>query len=221
MADIYVFMGPPGAGKGSMGELFCGETGVVHVSTGDLLRAEMAAGSELGTQVKELIAKGQLVSDDIVAAMVEKRLAQKDICEHGCLLDGFPRTVPQAEVLDGILSKLGHRMAAVLLIEADEEMLVKRMTSRRMCSNKDCGAIYNILSLPPKQEGICDRCGQKLYQRADDSEETARNRMTVYQKQTAPLIDFYSRKGQLVRTVSDDSGIDACYQRLRGVLHMA
>ena len=221
MADIYVFMGPPGAGKGSMGELFCGETGVVHVSTGDLLRAEMAAGSELGTQVKELIAKGQLVSDDIVAAMVEKRLAQKDIREHGCLLDGFPRTVPQAEVLDGILSKLGHRMAAVLLIEADEEMLVKRMTSRRMCSNKDCGAIYNILSLPPKQEGICDRCGQKLYQRADDSEETARNRMTVYQKQTAPLIDFYSRKGQLVRTVSDDSGIDACYQRLRGVLHMA
>ena len=221
MADIYVFMGPPGAGKGSMGELFCGETGVVHVSTGDLLRAEMAAGSELGTQVKELIAKGQLVSDDIVAAMVEKRLGQKDICEHGCLLDGFPRTVPQAEVLDGILSKLGHRMAAVLLIEADEEMLVKRMTSRRMCSNKNCGAIYNILSLPPKIEGICDRCGQKLYQRADDSEETARNRMTVYQKQTAPLIDFYSRKGQLVRTVSDDSGIDACYQRLRGVLHMA
>ncbi len=221
MADIYVFMGPPGAGKGSMGELFCGETGVVHVSTGDLLRAEMAAGSELGMQVKELIAKGQLVSDDIVAAMVEKRLGQKDIREHGCLLDGFPRTVPQAEVLDGILSKLGHRMAAVLLIEADEEMLVKRMTSRRMCSNKDCGAIYNILSLPPKTEGICDRCGQKLYQRADDSEETARNRMTVYQKQTAPLIDFYSRKGQLVRTVSDDSGIDACYQRLRRVLHMA
>ena len=148
MADIYVFIGPPGAGKGTVGEMFCEKTKAVHVSTGDILRQEMAAGTDLGNKVKGIIAAGGLVSDDIVAEMVENRLKKDDIVANGCLLDGFPRTVPQAEALKGILQRTNHRMAAVVLIEADNEMLITRLTSRRMCSNKACGAIFNIIFDP-------------------------------------------------------------------------
>ena len=154
MADAYIFIGPPGAGKGTLGDIFCERTGVIHVSTGQLLRDEMAAGSDLGKQVKDIIAAGKLVSDDIVAAMVKNRLAKADIKAHGCLLDGFPRTVPQAETLEKILAEGNDRMAAVVLIEADRNMLMGRLTSRRLCSNKECGAIYNVISQPPKKEGV-------------------------------------------------------------------
>lgn len=204
MANAYIFIGPPGAGKGTLGDIFCEKTGVIHISTGQLLRDEMAAGSELGRQVKDIIAKGALVGDEIVAAMVKNRLAKEDVKSHGCLLDGFPRTVPQADMLSTILEEGGDRMAAVVLIEADRSMLMGRLTSRRMCSNKECGAIYNVISQPSKVEGICDKCGAKLYQRSDDTEETAKDRLKVYEEQTAPLVEYYEKKGQLVRTKSLD-----------------
>ena len=218
MADAYIFIGPPGAGKGTLGDIFCEKTGVVHVSTGQLLRDEMAAGSELGKQVKDIIAAGKLVSDDIVAEMVKNRLAKADIKAHGCLLDGFPRTVPQAETLEKILADGGDRMAAVVLIEADRKMLMGRLTSRRMCSNKECGAIYNVISQPPKKEGVCDKCGAALYQRSDDTEATAIDRLKVYEEQTAPLVNFYASKGQLVKITSKDVPAEENYKELAKVL---
>ncbi|MBR0458277.1 MAG: adenylate kinase [Victivallales bacterium] len=218
MADVYVFLGPPGAGKGTLGDVFCEKTGVVHISTGQLLRDEMAAGTELGAQVKGIIAAGGLVSDEIVAKMVANRLQKEDIKAHGCLLDGFPRTVPQAGMLEKILADGGDRMAAVVLIEADREMLMGRLTSRRVCSNKACGATFNVLTLPPKVEGICDKCGQPLIQRSDGSEETAKKRLAVYESETAPLVDFYDKKGQLVRTVSTNTTIEENYARLMKVI---
>lgn len=218
MADAYIFIGPPGAGKGTLGDIFCEKTGVIHVSTGQLLRDEMAAGSELGKQVKDIIAAGKLVSDDIVAAMVKNRLAKADIKAHGCLLDGFPRTVPQAETLEKILADGGDRMAAVVLIEADRKMLMGRLTSRRMCSNKECGAIYNVISQPPKKEGVCDKCGAALYQRSDDTEATAIDRLKVYEEQTAPLVDFYASRGQLVKITSEDAPAEENYKALAKVL---
>lgn len=218
MADAYVFLGPPGAGKGTMGERFCADKGLVHISTGDLLRQEMASGSELGNQVKGLIASGALVSDDIVATMVENRLKCADVVAGGCLLDGFPRTVPQAETLSGILARCGHRMAAVVLIDADEALLLERLTARRMCSNKACGAIYNVISLKPKVDGVCDRCGAALYQRSDDTEATVRNRLVVYNDQTAPLIEYYSKQGNLVRVKSSNGTPEENYADLQAAL---
>jgi adenylate kinase len=218
MADAYIFIGPPGAGKGTLGDIFCEKTGVIHVSTGQLLRDEMAAGSDLGKQVKDIIAAGKLVSDDIVAEMVKNRLAKADIKAHGCLLDGFPRTVPQAETLEKILADGGDRMAAVVLIEADRKMLMGRLTSRRMCSNKACGAIYNVISQPPKKEGICDKCGAPLYQRSDDTEATAIDRLKVYEEQTAPLVNFYASRGQLVKITSKDVPAEENYKALAAVL---
>ena len=214
MADNYVFLGPPGAGKGTLGELFCQDKGVIHVSTGQLLRDEMAAGSELGLQVKELIASGALVSDDIVTAMVSKRLRQADILEHGCLLDGYPRTVAQADSLAEILSANGTKLTATVLIDAERSMLIGRLTARRMCSNKECGAIYNLSVKKPVKEGVCDRCGAALYQRSDDSEATALGRLKVYDEQTAPLIEYYRQRGQLVTTMSTDAPIEDNYQAM-------
>jgi len=216
--ENYIFVGPPGAGKGTIGELFCKDRGLVHISTGQLLRDEMAAGSELGKKVKDLIASGGLVSDDIVTAMVAKRLAQKDVVENGCLLDGYPRTVAQADSLNEIFASLNTKLTATVLIDASREKLIGRLTSRRMCSNKECGAIYNILAKPPKQDGICDVCGAKLYQRTDDSVETAMGRLKVYDEQTAPLIEYYRQRGQLVETLNEGGSIADNYQTMLSLL---
>lgn len=204
MPNNYVFLGPPGAGKGTLGEMFCQRTGVIHVSTGQLLRDEMSAGSELGKQVKDLIASGGLVPDDIVTAMAAKRVAQADIRTNGCLLDGYPRTAAQADSLQKIFADNGTALTAAVLIDADRQMLLSRLTSRRICSSKSCGAIYNVQTAPPKSAGICDRCGASLYQRSDDSEETAHGRLKVYDEQTAPLIQYYSRLGKLISMKSQD-----------------
>ncbi len=220
MSKTYIFLGPPGAGKGTLGELFCKRTGVIHISTGQLLRDEMAAGSELGKKVKDLIASGGLVSDDIVTAMVASRLAKADIAQHGALLDGYPRTAAQAESLQKILADTGLELGAAVLVDAQRETLMKRLTGRRMCTNKECGAIYNIYDVAPKKEGVCDRCGAPLYQRKDDTEETALNRLKVYDTQTAPVIDFYRKLGSLVTVENTDSTIEVNYGRLVAALKL-
>lgn len=220
MSNAYIFLGPPGAGKGTLGEIFCQRTGVIHISTGQLLRDEMAAGSELGQQVKSLIASGALVSDEIVTAMVASRLSKADAQEKGVLLDGYPRTVAQAESLKKILADTGIGMGAAVMVDAPREILMKRLTGRRMCTNKECGAIYNIYNVAPAKEGICDRCGAELYQRSDDTEATVLGRLKVYDEQTAPVIDFYKSENSLVVVENADTTIEENYKRLLGALNL-
>lgn len=218
MANNYVFLGPPGAGKGTLGEMFCQRTGLIHVSTGQLLRDEMAAGSDLGKHVKNLIATGALVSDDIVTAMVAKRVAQTDIHEKGSLLDGYPRTAAQADSLQKIFTDNGTALTAAVLIDAERKMLSNRLTARRICSNKSCGAIYNLQTAIPKTAGICDRCGSTLYQRSDDSAETARDRLKVYDEQTAPLIQYYRKLNKLISMESKDIPAEQNYATMLAAL---
>jgi adenylate kinase len=193
----YVFLGAPGAGKGTMAEMLCARAGQAHISTGDLLRAEMKSGSELGLRAKAFVEKGTLVPDEVVAAMVSAKLGQSDVRNQGFVLDGYPRTVRQAELLAEALRTLGLKLDAVILFEVGEELILRRLTSRWLC--RSCGAIYNLIYLPPAREGICDKCGGPLYQRADDSLETARNRLVVYERETSPLIELYGRQGLLLR----------------------
>lgn len=216
--DSYVFLGPPGVGKGSLGELFSKRRGLVHISTGALFREEMSAESSLGKQVKELVAAGTLVPDELVSEMLGKRISQEDVMSQGGLLDGYPRTLQQADMLQKILEGLGRSLAAVVLIDADKELLLTRLTSRRICTNKECAAIYNIQTNPPKVENICDRCSSALYQRADDSMETALERLKIYEEQTAPLIDYYKKLGLLVVTKSEDVSVEENYEALQAVL---
>lgn len=193
----YVFLGAPGVGKGTMAEMLCAARGHVHISTGDMLRAEMAAGSELGRQAKSCVDKGVLVPDAVVAAIVSVRLASDDVRQHGFVLDGYPRTVKQAELLDGALKEAKLKIDAVLLFEVGQELILRRLTARRIC--KACGAIFNVLYSPPKRDGVCDKCGGALYQRADDTVEIALSRLAVYEKETAPLISLYAKRGLLLR----------------------
>lgn len=193
----YVFLGAPGAGKGTMAQMLVGKYGNAHISTGDILRAEMKSGSELGRQAKAAVESGALVSDELVAAIVSRKLAEKVIRKKGFVLDGYPRTVAQAGLLDKALSDNRLKLDAAVLFEVEEDLLIRRLTARRLC--QDCKAGYNVLYLPPKREGICDQCGGKLIQRPDDNLETVKDRLNVYEKQTAPLIDLYAKKGLLVR----------------------
>lgn len=218
MAKAYIFLGAPGAGKGTLGEIFCKKTGVIHISTGQLLRDEMAAGTELGKTVKELIASGALVSDEIVTAMVANRLAKADVAEKGVMLDGYPRTLAQSESLTEILSKSSLETGVAVLIDTPREILMQRLTGRRLCSNKECGASYNVYTAKPAKEGICDRCGSKLIQRADDTEETAINRLKIYDTQTAPVIDYYKNRGELKVIPNQDAPIEDNYARMAVIL---
>lgn len=189
-----VLLGAPGSGKGTQGAILADTFGIPQVSTGDLLRAAVAAGSELGKKAKTAMDAGGLVSDNIVIGLIEQRLSQKD-AHKGYILDGFPRNIAQAEALDTMLSHLAQPLQAVVLLDVPFEELMQRLTGRRTCG--DCGAIYNVHLSPPVKEGHCDNCNGQLFQRDDDNESTIGNRLKTYQEQTAPLIDFYNQQGKL------------------------
>lgn len=187
-------MGLPGAGKGTQAEKIVEKYNIPHISTGDMFRAAIKDGTELGMQAKSFMDKGALVPDEVTIGIVRERLA-KDDCKQGFLLDGFPRTVAQAEALENILSDLERQINFVININVDKDILMERLTGRRIC--KSCGATYHLIFNPPTNEGTCDRCGGELYQRADDNAETVHNRLEVNLKQTQPLLDFYGEKGYL------------------------
>ena len=185
-----IFLGAPGAGKGTQAEVVCEKLGIPAISTGNIIRAALKEQTEMGIKAKDYIEKGQLVPDEVVIGIIKERLA-KDDCKNGFVLDGFPRTVPQAEALD----EMGIEIDKVIDIEVPDEKIVARMSGRRVCGS--CGASYHLLYKKPEKEGICNACGSELVQRADDKAETVLDRLTVYHTQTEPLIDFYRAKGKL------------------------
>ncbi|WML58147.1 adenylate kinase [Neobacillus sp. PS2-9] len=198
-----VLMGLPGAGKGTQAERIVEKYGIPHISTGDMFRAAMKEGTELGLQAKSFMDKGELVPDEVTIGIVRERLS-KDDCQKGFLLDGFPRTVPQAEALENLLADLTKKIDYVINIDVDKNILMDRLTGRRIC--KDCGSTYHLVFNPPAKEGVCDRCGGELYQRADDNAETVQNRLDVNIEQSAPLLAFYEDKGYL-RTIDGQQDI--------------
>ena len=190
-----VLLGPPGAGKGTQATRIVEKYNVPHISTGDIFRENIKNGTELGKKAQEYMNKGELVPDDLVIEIATTRLLADD-CKEGFLLDGFPRTVYQAEKLDEFLKAHGLELDVVIDIEVGKDELITRLTGRRVC--KSCGASFHVVNIPPKQEGICDNCGAELVQRADDNEETASNRIEVYNRETKPLIDYYEKAGNIV-----------------------
>ena len=190
-----VLLGPPGAGKGTQAVRLVEKYEIPHISTGDIFRKNIKEGTELGKKAQEYMNAGALVPDELVVDLVKDRLQQDD-CKNGFLLDGFPRTIFQAEKLDEFLSESNLKMDIVINLKVEKEALIKRLTGRRVC--KDCGASYHIVNIPPKKEGVCDICGGELIQRKDDNLETVENRINVYEEQTAPLIGYYKEAGSLV-----------------------
>ncbi len=209
-----LLMGPPGAGKGTQAAKLVEEFGVAHISTGDMFRAAVKNQTELGKRAQECMAAGKLVPDDVTIGIVKERLAQDD-CKKGFILDGFPRTVEQAEALEKILKELDLALDCALNIDVPSAELVERAVGRRIC--KKCGATYNIKFKPPVKEGICDACGGELYQRADDSEATMKNRLAVYDEQTKPLIAFYKQNG-LYKEVDGRQSMEAVYSDIIAAL---
>ena len=189
-----IMLGAPGAGKGTQAKMIAEKYHVPHVSTGDIFRANIKNDTELGMEAKKYMDQGQLVPDELTVKILLDRVAQPD-CEGGYVLDGFPRTIPQAEVLDKALAELNESIDYAINVDVPDENIVRRMSGRRACLG--CGATYHIEHIPPKKEGICDTCGQELVLRDDDKAETVLNRLNVYHKQTQPLIDFYTNKGVL------------------------
>jgi adenylate kinase len=206
-----LFLGPPGAGKGTQARELAREWGVPQVATGDMLREQMAAGTALGREAKQYYDKGELVPDDVILRMVADRFRQPDAA-NGFLLDGFPRTIAQADGLATMLEQLGQKLDAVVYFDVSQPELVRRLTGRRLC--RDCQAPYHLVSAPPTRDGVCDKCGGPLYQRADDSEATVLNRLQVYARQTAPLLDYYRERG-LLRTVQGEGAVERIRQGLR------
>ncbi|MDY3110528.1 MAG: adenylate kinase [Lachnospiraceae bacterium] len=192
-----VMLGAPGAGKGTQAKMIAEKYRIPHISTGDIFRANIKNGTELGKQAKEYMDKGQLVPDELTVKILLDRVAQED-CKNGYVLDGFPRTIPQAEVLDKALTELGDHIDYAIDVNVPDENIIKRMSGRRACLT--CGATYHIEHVPPKKEGICDACGNELVLRDDDKPETVKNRLDVYHKQTQPLIDYYTEKN-ILKTV--------------------
>jgi len=190
-----VLLGPPGAGKGSLATLLKDNLGLLHISTGDMLREEMKNGTSLGQEVKRYVEKGELVPDQVVIKLIENRISDDKLMDKGYMLDGFPRNKQQAESLDLILGNINKSLDYVVYLEANLEVILSRLTGRRVC--KSCGALYHMKNKPPKQEGVCDSCGGEVYQRADDNEETIKNRMEVYLESTIPMVDYYQAQGKL------------------------
>lgn len=189
-----IMLGAPGAGKGTQAKMIADKYSVPHISTGDIFRANIKNGTELGMEAKKYMDQGLLVPDELTVKILLDRVAQDD-CKNGYVLDGFPRTIPQANVLDEALNKLGDKIDYAINVDVPDENIIRRMSGRRACLA--CGATYHIEHVPPKTEGICDRCGKELVLRDDDKEETVKNRLNVYHDQTQPLIDFYEEKGVL------------------------
>ncbi|WP_028400876.1 adenylate kinase [Ectobacillus panaciterrae] len=202
-----ILMGLPGAGKGTQAEKIVAKYSIPHISTGDMFRAAIKEGTELGLQAKSFMDKGELVPDEVTIGIVRERLS-KDDCVKGFLLDGFPRTVAQASALEGIMEGLGKKIDYVININVDSALLLKRLTGRRIC--KSCGATYHLIFNPPQVEGVCDKCGGELYQRSDDNEETVANRLEVNIKQTQPLLDFYGELGY-VRNIDGEQEINKVF----------
>lgn len=208
-------MGLPGAGKGTQAEKIQEKYDIPHISTGDMFRLAIKEGTALGKQAKTFMDEGALVPDEVTNGIVEERLA-KDDCAKGFLLDGFPRTIPQAEALEEITEKLNRKLDYIIHVDVPSEKLLARLTGRRVCPS--CGATYHVLNNPPKQEGICDRDGEALIQREDDTEETVEKRLSVNIEQQKPLLDFYEAKGLLV-TVDGDQAIDKVFADIQAAIN--
>lgn len=208
-----ILLGAPGAGKGTVAKLLTKMDGSVQISTGDILRAAVAAGTELGKKAEAAMKAGDLVSDDLIMGIMSERLKEDD-CQSGYLLDGFPRTIPQAEALKVMLSNMGEELDMVVNIDVARDVILDRLTTRRTCT--DCGEIYNIKSNPPKKEGVCDKCGGAVVQRDDETEEAIGNRLDVFNEQTAPLVGFYQNEGNMitVTATSSEAVINAIQKRL-------
>lgn len=210
-----VLLGAPGAGKGTQAKKIMEKYPIPQISTGDLLRAAVAAGTALGKEAKSVMDKGELVPDSVVLGMVEERLKQDD-CKKGYILDGFPRNTKQAEALDRMLGSLNMALTAALSVDVQFDLLMKRLTGRRTC--KACGQMFNVYSNAPQKDGICDKCGSELFQRDDDKEETIKKRLEVYNAQTAPLIDYYGRKN-ILKSVDGGTGtIDEIFVKVSKIL---
>jgi len=208
-----ILIGPPGSGKGTQAKMIVDRYKVLHVSTGDILRENVRNGTPLGVEAKKFMDAGKLVPDALLIDIIKDRLAKDDV-KGGWMLDGYPRTIPQAEALDKILPALGQKINVVLNIDVPDEALVKRVTGRRMCK---CGATYHVSFNKPKVEGKCDACGGELYQRADDTEETVKQRLNAYHAQTQPLIDYYNKRG-IVATVLGVGDIKAIFDKVAAAL---
>ncbi|MCL5966243.1 MAG: adenylate kinase [Deltaproteobacteria bacterium] len=212
-----IMLGPPGAGKGTQAKKLSSAFGIPQISTGDMLREAVKNGTELGKMAKTHMDAGGLVPDDVVIGIVRERLGAKD-CDKGFILDGFPRTIPQAEALDRVAGELGKPIGTVVSLDVDGKALMERMCGRRTCTG--CGAMYHVKFNPPKTEGVCDKCGTALIQREDDKEETIRTRLANYKKSTEPLIAYYGKAGTL-RTVTASGDIDAIYSGIVKILRQA
>ena len=209
-----LIMGPPGAGKGTQAAEIVKELKVPHISTGDMLREAVKKGTEMGKKAKEYMDKGQLVPDEVIIGVVKERLAQPD-CKAGFLLDGFPRTLPQAEALDQTLKEMGIKLDNVINIRVPRERIVDRITGRRVC--RSCGDTYHIVNKPPKENDKCDKCGGELYQRSDDTAETVNKRLDVYEAQTQPLLDYYGKQG-IVVDINGDQPINRVLEDILSAL---
>ena len=206
-------LGAPGAGKGTVAKLLTAIDGSVQISTGDILRAAVKEGTDLGKEAQGYMSRGELVPDSLIMGIMGERLLEDD-CKPGFLLDGFPRTIPQAEALKELLAKLGIELDAVVNLNVPRDVILDRLTTRRTC--EDCSAIYNVKSNPPKVEGVCDKCGGKVVQREDETEEAISKRLDVFNEQTAPLVGFYQKEGMLldINATSSDAVVDAIKGKL-------
>ncbi|HNW27811.1 MAG TPA: adenylate kinase [Spirochaetota bacterium] len=210
-----ILLGAPGAGKGTVSEILTEQYGIKQISTGDILRSAVKAGTELGKTAEGYMKRGELVPDSLILDIMEKRL-QEDDCRKGFILDGFPRTIAQADSLKEMLDRLGMKVDAIVNLEVPEDVIIRRLSSRRTCSNHDCQAIYNIYTKPSRKEGICDKCGSPTIQRDDETEEAIRQRLATYAEKTAPLIDYYRHDPAFVSapSIKPEPAIEAIRARV-------